>query len=489
MKRLEKIIKGIDIKCCKGASVDGVEVTNVISDSRQASEGVLFVAVKGTINDGHKYISGVIQSGARVIVCEDIPEQIVEGVAYIQVVNSAIALGQLASAWYDYPSDKLKLVGVTGTNGKTTIATLLYDLVRLLGYKAGLLSTVCNYVDSKAIPATQTTPDPLTINQLMNEMVEAGCDYAFMEVSSHAVDQHRIAGLNFIGGLFTNLTRDHMDYHKTVDNYLKAKKGFFDGLGKSAFAVVNVDDKAGMVMLQNCAAKGYKYSLRSMADYRARILERRLNGTLVEINGVEIELAFTGVFNVYNLLTVYAAATLMGLDSDEVLVKMSLLHPVAGRFQTILSPRGYTAIVDYAHTPDAVINVLEAIKDVIGEDGKIITVVGAGGNRDKGKRPIMAKEAALRSDKLVLTSDNPRFESPEEILADMVEGLDATLRAKTMRITDRAEAIKVATQLANAGDVILVAGKGHEDYQEICGVKHHFDDTQVIKNIIKEEII
>lgn len=487
MKSLEVIIKDLDIKSCIGDVANNIMVTNLISDSRLAADGVMFVAIKGTVNDAHKYIDSVIADGAKVIVCEDLPLETVAGVVYIQVANSAIALGELASAWYDYPSQKLKLVGVTGTNGKTTIATLLYDLVRLLGYKAGLLSTVCNYVDSRAVPTSQTTPDALTINKLLSEMVFSGCDYAFMEVSSHAVDQHRIAGLNFGGGLFTNLTRDHMDYHKTVDNYLKAKKGFFDGLGKSAFAVVNIDDKAGMVMLQNCEAKGYKYSLRSLADFRARILERRLNGTLVEMNGVEMELAFTGVFNVYNLLAVYAGATLLGLDSDEVLVKMSLLQPVAGRFQTILSPRGYTAIVDYAHTPDAVINVLEAIKEVIGENGKIITVVGAGGNRDKGKRPIMAKEAALRSDKLVLTSDNPRFESPEEILSDMVEGLDATLRTKTMRITERAEAIKVATQLANAGDVILVAGKGHEDYQEICGVKHHFDDTQVIKNIIKEE--
>lgn len=487
MKNLNKLIS--ELKLVKSVGeLEGVTVTSLVSDSRKVGDGAIFVAVKGTANDGHQYIGDVISAGAKVIVCEDMPSSLVEGVIYIQVESSAVALGELASAWYDYPSDKLKLVGVTGTNGKTTIATLLYDLMRLMGYKAGLLSTVCNYVDSRAVAAVQTTPDPLTINMLLSEMVDAGCDYAFMEVSSHAVDQHRIAGLNFAGGAFTNLTRDHLDYHKSVDNYLRAKKGFFDGLSKDAFAVINVDDKAGMVMVQNSKAKCHKYSLRAMAEFRAKILESRLNGTLIEVNGSELEVAFTGVFNVYNLLAVYGVATLLGFDSHEVLIKMSLLKPVAGRFQTILSPRGYTAIVDYAHTPDAVINVLESIREVIGE-GRIITVVGAGGNRDKGKRPIMAKEAAQRSDKLVLTSDNPRFENPEDILSDMMEGLDAIGRAKTMKITDRGEAIRVATQLAVSGDVILIAGKGHENYQDVCGVKHHFDDKEIVEDIIKGEQI
>lgn len=462
-------------------------VTDIQSDSRLIVAGALFVAIPGATTDGHKYIIDVVNKGATVVVCEILPEVIDETVCYIVVANSAIALGHIASAWYDFPSKKLQLVGVTGTNGKTTTATLLYEMARLMGYKSGLLSTVCNYVDTRAVHASQTTPDQITINKLLYEMVEVGCDYAFMEVSSHAADQHRIDGLYFKGGIFSNLTRDHLDYHKTVENYLNAKKAFFDLLPKGAFALVNADDKVGKVMLQNTMADKYTYSLREMADFRGRIIESRLNGTLMEFNGRGVEVMFTGKFNAYNLLSVYGAACLIGFPVEDVLVKMSLLIPVAGRFQTLLSPRGYTAIVDYAHTPDAIINVLNSIKDVIGSNGKIITVVGAGGNRDKGKRPIMAKEAAQRSDKLILTSDNPRFEEPEDILKDMTEGLDDEARRHTLKIADREDAIRAATQYAQKGDVVLVAGKGHEDYQEIKGVKHHFDDKEVLELIFKSE--
>lgn len=462
-------------------------ITGVESDSRQVKEGNMFIAVVGTVVDGHKYINEVIEKGASAIVCSSCPERINPDICYIVVENTASALGFIASEWYDNPSHNLTLVGVTGTNGKTTTATLLYEMARLMGYKAGLLSTVRNYVDNRPIEATQTTPDQLTINRLLHEMVEAGCDYAFMEVSSHAADQCRIDGLRFKGGIFSNLTRDHLDYHKTVENYLNAKKRFFDLLPADAFALVNIDDKAGKVMLQNTKAGKYTYSLRELADFKGKIIESRLNGTLLSLNGQEVEVLFTGGFNAYNLLSVFGASILIGFPLEEVLVKMSLLIPVAGRFQTLLSPRGYTAIVDYAHTPDALINVLDSIKEVIGTTGRIITVVGAGGNRDKGKRPIMAREAALRSDKVILTSDNPRFEEPEDILKDMAAGLDAELSRKSLKITDRHEAIRAAAQFAQPGDVVVIAGKGHEDYQEIKGIKHHFDDKEEVEAIFKEE--
>ena len=426
-------------------------------------------------------------AGAAAVVCEELPAELSGEVCYVVVPDSTIALAHLASEWWDRPSEKLALVGVTGTNGKTTTATLLYEMAQLLGHKAGLLSTVRNIVDKRVIPAVQTTPDHLTLNRLLHEMVEAGCEYAFMEVSSHACVQHRIDGLKFRGAIFSNLTRDHLDFHKTVDNYIRAKKMFFDALPSDAFALVNADDKCGAVMLQNTAASKHTYSLRTMADFRCRIIESRLNGTLLSLNDREVEVLFTGKFNAYNLTSVSGAALLLGFPPEEVLVKMSLLVPVAGRFQTFLSPRGYTAIVDYAHTPDALVNVLGSIREVIGTSGKIITVVGAGGNRDKGKRPIMAKEAALRSDRLILTSDNPRFENPEDILRDMAEGLDDEARRRTLKITDRKEAIRAAAQFAEKGDVVLIAGKGHEDYQEVCGVKHHFDDSEVVKEIFAEE--
>ena len=485
-KNLKELISAIKVKAIKGA--DDREITSMICDSRKAEAGAIFIAVRGVDVDAHKYIPEVTAKGAVAVVCEELPAKVEPEVSYIVVENSTVALSFLASAWYDNPSEHLNLVGVTGTNGKTTTVTLLYEMSQMLGHKAGLLSTVKNIVDKKEIPAKQTTPDQLTLNELLHEMVEAGCEYAFMEVSSHACVQHRIDGLKFKGGIFSNLTRDHLDFHKTFENYLKAKKMFFDQLTADAFALVNVDDKSGLVMMQNTAASKHTYSLRTMADFKGKIIEDRIDGTTLDINGREIEVMFTGKFNAYNLLSVYGASVLLGFPVEDVLVKMSLLVPVAGRFQTLKSPKGYTAIVDYAHTPDALVNVLNAIKEVLnGKKGKIITVVGAGGNRDKGKRPIMAKEAAQRSDKLILTSDNPRFEDPEEILKDMEAGLDAEAHQQTIKITDRREAIRTATQFAEAGDVVLVAGKGHEDYQDVKGVKHHFDDKEEIQAIFAGE--
>ncbi len=477
-KKLSRLLKEITVLETIGTT--NKNVCSLASDSRKAEKEGIFVAVKGVTTDGHKYIPVVASNHVGAIICEEMPTSLEKGITYIRVENSAEALGLLASAWYDHPSRKLKLVGVTGTNGKTTTATLLYEMAKLEGYKAGLLSTVCNYIQDKAIPTTHTTPDPLTLNYLLNEMVETGCDYAFMEVSSHATEQRRVAGLQFAGGIFTNLTRDHLDYHGTVDNYLNAKKKFFDMLPENAFALVNADDKAGMVMIQNCKAKKYTYSLRSDADFRTKILETRLDGTLLMLNNREIEVQFTGKFNAYNLTGVYGAAVLTGFAEEEVMVNMSRLVPVSGRFQTLHSPTGFTAIVDYAHTPDALVNVLDTIREIVGAEGEIITVVGAGGNRDTGKRPLMAQEAACRSDRLILTSDNPRFENPETIIAEMKAGLSGFELRRTICISDRREAIHTACSLAKKGTVVLVAGKGHEDYQEIEGVKHHFDDREVI---------
>lgn len=484
-KSLDMLIGSIKVKQTIGTT-DKV-ISNLVCDSRAVTPGAMFVAVRGVSVDAHAFIGKAVSAGAVAVVCEQLPDIIYDNVCYVVVDNSAVALGHLASEWYDNPSSQLSLVGVTGTNGKTTTATLLYEMAQLFGHKAGLLSTVKNIVDKRVVHADQTTPDPLTLNRLLHEMVEAGCEYAFMEVSSHACVQHRIDGLVFRGGIFTNLTRDHLDYHKTVDNYIKAKKSFFDGLSKDAFALVNVDDKVGLVMVQNSRAEKHTYSLRKLADFKGKIIESRLNGTLLDLNGKEVEVLFAGKFNAYNLLAVYGASILLGFPEDEVIVKMSMLVPVAGRFQTMVSPRGYTAIVDYAHTPDALVNVLDTIKEVMGDKGKIITVVGAGGNRDKGKRPIMAHEAASRSDRLILTSDNPRFENPDEILKDMEAGLSVEERKRTLKIADRREAIKTATCFAEPGDVVLVAGKGHEDYQEIEGVKHHFDDKEVLQEIFLNE--
>lgn len=465
---------------------DNIDITAVEADSRRVAKGSLFVAVRGTAVDGHTFIDKAVAQGAAAIVCEELPENISPNVTYITTHDTRESLGLLASAWYGNPSQELTLVGVTGTNGKTTTATLLYEMFRLFGEKAGLLSTVCNYIDDKAVPTDHTTPDPLTLHRLLREMVDAGCRYAFMEVSSHSVDQKRIAGLDFDGAIFTNLTRDHLDYHKTVQAYLKAKKQFFDNLPETAFALTNDDDKNGAVMLQNTRASRHSYALNSLADFKGRIIESRLDGTTLEINGREVEVQFVGKFNAYNLLAVYGAACLLGENPEKVLVNLSLLVPVSGRFQTLHAPQKYTVIVDYAHTPDALTNVLTSIRGVVGRSGQVITVVGAGGNRDKGKRPLMAQEAVKWSDRVILTSDNPRFEKPQDILDDMLAGLDAAQRRKTLTIVDRREAIRAATQFAQAGDVVLIAGKGHEDYQEIEGVKHHFNDKEEVERIFNE---
>ncbi|MCI6822158.1 MAG: UDP-N-acetylmuramoyl-L-alanyl-D-glutamate--2,6-diaminopimelate ligase [Bacteroidales bacterium] len=458
-----------------------LDITGVQIDSRQVQPGNLFVAVKGTQADGHAFIPKAIENGAAAVLQSDpLPQDAPEGVTFVRVADTEEAVGRVATAFYGDPTSRLKLVGVTGTNGKTTIATLLYHLFRNLGYKCGLCSTVCNYIDGREVPTEHTTPDPITLNRLLGEMAEAGCEYAFMECSSHAIHQKRIGGLKFAGGIFTNLTRDHLDYHKTFENYRDAKKAFFDNLGADAFAITNADDKNGGVMVQNTAAAVRTYSTRSAADYKGRILEESIEGMLLDIDGTEVSVHFVGRFNVSNLLGVYGAALMLGVEKNEVLRQLSLLHPVNGRFEAIRSPKGFSAIVDYAHTPDALVNVLTAIND-IRRGGRIITVCGAGGNRDKGKRPIMAREAAERSDRVVITSDNPRFEEPEAIIADMMAGVSEELRPKVLCITDRREAIRAAAMMAEKGDIILVAGKGHEPYQDVKGVKHHFDDHEEIR--------
>lgn len=462
-----------------------VEIKEVNIDSRQVREGDLFMAMRGTQTDGHAYIASAIEKGAVAVLCEDLPEQLNDGVTYIQVKESEDAVGKLATTFYGDPTSKLKLVGVTGTNGKTTIATLLYNTFRYFGYKVGLVSTVCNYIDDEAVPTEHTTPDPITLNRLLGKMADCGCKYAFMEVSSHSIDQKRISGLKFAGGIFTNLTRDHLDYHKSVDNYLRAKKKFFDDMPKDAFCLTNLDDKNGMVMTQNTRAKVYTYSLRSLSDFKGKLLESHFEGMILEFNNRELSVQFIGKFNASNLLAVFGAAALLGKEEEEVLVALSTLKPVSGRFETVRSPEGYTAIVDYAHTPDALVNVLNAIHGVVEGKGQIITVCGAGGNRDKGKRPLMAKEAAKLSDRVIITSDNPRFEEPQDIINDMLAGLDKDDMRKTISIVDRREAIKTACMLAQPGDVILVAGKGHENYQDVKGVKHHFDDKEILSEIMK----
>lgn len=462
-----------------------VEIKEVNIDSRQVCEGDLFMAMRGTQTDGHAYIASAIEKGAVAVLCEDLPEQLSDGVTYIQVKESEDAVGKLATTFYGDPTSKLKLVGVTGTNGKTTIATLLYNTFRYFGYKVGLVSTVCNYIDDEAVPTEHTTPDPITLNRLLGKMADCGCEYAFMEVSSHSIDQKRISGLKFAGGIFTNLTRDHLDYHKSVDNYLRAKKKFFDDMPKDAFCLTNLDDKNGMVMTQNTRAKVYTYSLRSLSDFKGKLLESHFEGMILDFNNRELSVQFIGKFNASNLLAVFGAAVLLGKQEEEVLVALSTLKPVSGRFETVRSPEGYTAIVDYAHTPDALVNVLNAIHGVVEGKGQIITVCGAGGNRDKGKRPLMAKEAAKLSDRVIITSDNPRFEEPQDIINDMLAGLDKDDMRKTISIVDRREAIKTACMLAQPGDVILVAGKGHENYQDVKGVKHHFDDKEVLSEIMK----
>ena len=474
----------LDIKVLASVGNQELEIAGIEFDSRKVAPGYLFVATRGTAVDGHDFIAAAIEKGVVAVVCEQMPELTVDEVTYVQVANSADALGLLAAAWYGYPSSKLTLVGVTGTNGKTTIATLLYKLFRELGNKTGLLSTVCNYVDDLEVEATHTTPDALSLNALLHQMVEAGCTYAFMEVSSHSVEQGRIAGLKFDGGIFTNLTRDHIDYHLTFENYLKAKKKFFDLLPEDSFALTNADDKNGMVMLQNTKAKKYTYSLRGLADFKTKILEHSFEGMLLDMNDKEVNVSFIGKFNASNLSAVYGAAVLLGADEMEALRIISSLKSVSGRFETLHAPSGFTAIVDYAHTPDALNNVISTINQILQGSGRLITVVGCGGNRDKGKRPMMAREAVDGSWKAILTSDNPRFEDPQEILKDMADGLDAVQRTKALTIVDRREAIKTACALAQPGDVVLIAGKGHENYQIIQGVKYHFDDREEVKLVV-----
>ena len=458
------------------------EISGVNMDSRQVEHGDLFVAVKGTQTDGHAYIAKAIAQGAKAILqSEPLPDDPVPGVTYVRVADTEDAVGKAATQFYNDPTGRLKLVGVTGTNGKTTIATVLYNMFRSMGYKCGLCSTVCNFIDGRAIEADHTTPDPITLNKLLAQMADEGCEYAFMECSSHAIHQKRIGGLRFVGGIFTNLTRDHLDYHKTFDNYRDAKKAFFDMLPRGAFAITNADDRNGMVMVQNTQATVRTYSTRTAADYKGRILEESIEGMLLDIDGREVSVRFVGRFNVSNLLAVYGAAQMLVQKPEDVLRVLSSLHPVNGRFEAIRSPKGFSAVVDYAHTPDALENVLVAINEIVKGKGKVITVCGAGGNRDKGKRPLMAQEAAKRSDRVIITSDNPRFEEPQDIINDMLAGLDEEQMRKTISICDRREAIRTAAMMAEPGDVILVAGKGHEPYQDVKGVKHHFDDHEEIK--------
>ncbi len=482
--RLSELLRYVKPLCIIGD--DQIDITGVNIDSRKIEKGHLFVAIKGTQTDGHKFIPKALELGATAVLCEDLPEEKAAGITYIQVPSTENAVGPIATVFFGEPSQKLKLIGVTGTNGKTTVATLLYNMFRKFGHKCGLLSTVCNYIEDEAIPADHTTPDPIELNRLLSKMVDAGCEYAFMECSSHAIAQQRIGGLKFTGGLFTNLTRDHLDYHKTFENYRDAKKAFFDNLSKDAFAITNADDKNGSVMVQNCKARIKTYSTRTMADFRARIIECHFEGMYLEIDGKEVGVQFIGKFNVSNLLAVYGAAVMLGKKPEDILLILSTLKSVAGRLEPIRSKDGVTAIVDYAHTPDALENVLNAIHEVLdGKGGQVITVCGAGGNRDKGKRPLMAQEAVKQSDRVIITSDNPRFEEPQDIINDMLAGLTNQQMKKTISITDRKEAIRTACMMAQKGDVILIAGKGHEDYQEIKGVKHHFDDREVVREIFE----
>jgi UDP-N-acetylmuramoyl-L-alanyl-D-glutamate--2,6-diaminopimelate ligase len=482
MKKIEEILNGIDIISFSG--IKNTNISGVEFDSRKVTRDSLFVAVKGYKTDGHDFIGSAISSGATAVICEILPENPDKGIVWIKTSDSAKALGFAASNFFGNPSDSLKLVGVTGTNGKTTIATLLYRMFLGLGYKCGLFSTVCNYINEKELEATHTTPDPVQLNFLLSGMVEAGCDFAFMEVSSHSADQQRIAGLKFTGGIFTNLTHDHLDYHKTFDNYLAAKKSFFDSLPAGSFALINVDDRNGRVMLQNCVASHYTFSVRGMADYRCNVIEQGFEGMGLKIQGEEVWTRFIGDFNASNLLAVYAASELLGAEKKDILTILSDLHPVPGRLEVVKSDGGISGIVDYAHTPDALLNVIDTINKIREGGVQLITVVGAGGDRDRTKRPKMAVISAEGSTRVILTSDNPRTEDPEKILDDMEAGITPDLKRKTLRIADRHEAIRTAVTLANRGDVILLAGKGHETYQDIMGVKHHFDDREELKNAL-----
>lgn len=481
--KIDDVLRGIEVVSVSGES--GITISGIEFDSRNVKPGILFVAVKGIKTDGHDFIKQAVNSGAAAIICERLPENVSKEILTVRVKDSAKALGLAASNFFGNPTDFLKLVGVTGTNGKTTIATSLYRTFLKLGHKCGLFSTVCNYINDKEYPATHTTPDPMQLNRLLSEMVSAGCDYAFMEVSSHAVDQERIAGLKFAGGIFTNLTHDHLDYHKTFENYLAAKKGFFDGLPEDAFALVNIDDKNGRVMLQNCKARHYTFSVRTPADFRCNILERGFEGMKLKMQGEEVWTSFIGDYNASNLLAIYGGAELLGAPKKDILTIISGLHQVSGRLEVIKS-HGVSGIVDYAHTPDALVNVIDTLNKLRDSGIQLITVVGAGGDRDKTKRPKMAAISAEGSDKLILTSDNPRTENPERILDDMEAGITPELKRKTLRIADRREAIRTAVMLAKKGDVILIAGKGHETYQEVNGVRHHFDDREELRKAFEK---
>lgn len=482
MRQIDDILKGIAVISLTGEK--NPVISNIEFDSRKIVSGSLFVAVKGNKTNGHDFINKAVESGASAVICETVPGNADKGICWIKTSDSAKALGFAASNFFGNPSSSLKLVGVTGTNGKTTIATLLFRMFRRLGYKCGLFSTVCNYINDKELPATHTTPDPLQLNRLLSEMVAEGCDYAFMEVSSHSADQQRIAGLKFIGGIFTNLTHDHLDYHKTFANYLAAKKSFFDSLPVGSFALVNSDDRNAKVMIQNCPASHYTFSVRGMADYHCRIIEQGFEGMGLKIQGKEVWTRFIGDFNASNLLAVFGASELLGAKTEEIFTVLSDLNPVSGRMEIVKSAGGISGIVDYAHTPDALINVIDTINKIRQRDMQLITVVGAGGDRDRAKRPKMAVISAEGSSKIILTSDNPRTEDPEKILDEMETGITPDLKRKVLRISDRHEAIRTAVMLANPGDVILVAGKGHETYQEIMGVKHHFDDREELKNAL-----
>ncbi|HEY5326198.1 MAG TPA: UDP-N-acetylmuramoyl-L-alanyl-D-glutamate--2,6-diaminopimelate ligase [Mucilaginibacter sp.] len=484
MKYLSEIIEGLAFTELQGSA--DMEISAVVFDSREVVPGSLFVAIKGTLADGHDYILQAVKGGAVAIICEILPAHVTGEVDFLMVADSSVALGVVSANFYDNPSAKLKLVGITGTNGKTTIATLLYKLFRDLGYKCGLLSTVENQVNGQVTEATHTTPDPVELNKLMNEMVQQGCDYCFMEVSSHAIAQHRIEGLKFSGGIFTNLTHDHLDYHKTFESYLKAKKAFFDSLPSNAFALTNGDDKNGNVMLQNTKAHKKTYGLKSMADYKARILENQFEGLQLQVDGEEVWFKMVGTFNAYNLLAVYAAAMLLEQDKTTILTSLSKLTGARGRFDYIVAPNKIIAIVDYAHSPDAVQNILSTIHDICKGNEKVITVIGCGGDRDKTKRPIMAKTACEWSDKVIFTSDNPRSEEPARIIKEMEEGVDPAFKRHTVSIVDRREAIKTACMLARPGDIVLIAGKGHEKYQEINGVKNHFDDMEELSAVFEQ---
>ena len=481
MKKLEEVLNGVVARQVKGSQ--DVEVTSLHFDSRMAEAGTLFAAIRGTVADGHNYIDQAIVQGANVILCEYLPSRLYNRVTYVVVEDSALALGLIASRFYDNPSNELKLIGITGTNGKTTTVTLLHQLVEELGSKAGLISTIRNMIHEEVVNATHTTPDAIQLNQLLRRMVDAGCAYCFMEVSSHAIDQQRISGLHFAGGVFTNITHDHLDYHQSFDRYLRVKKSFFDQLASEAFALVNKDDKHGMVMLQNCAAEKTSFGLTTMADFRCKVIENTVQGLHLMIDGKEVWFRLIGRFNAYNLLAIYSTAVLLGLDKTAVLTALSRLHPVEGRFNYVISPTRITAIVDYAHTPDALQNVLETINDIREGEGKLITVVGAGGNRDAAKRPVMAAIASQFSNRLILTSDNPRFEEPEAILQEMKHGIPVAYEINLLVIADRREAIRTACALAHPGDYILVAGKGHEQYQEIKGIRYPFDDQAVVREI------